>query len=100
MKYGMTDVQFQMLDSLVIQPLKDCGAEVFIFGSRVTGKNHPHSDVDLVFRNYRTSIAGSRLSQIKEAIEESKFPFSVDLVNEEDFPQSYRKSVLGSMQAL
>lgn len=85
MKYGMTENQYKILESLVIKPLKEQGAEVFIFGSRAAGGHHSHSDVDLLFRLPKDKkIPSGFISQIKENIEESKFPFLVDLVAESD----------------
>lgn len=37
MKWGMTDEQFLLLNNLVITPLKKLGADVYIFGSRLSG---------------------------------------------------------------
>ena len=95
----MSPAQWALLDTLVIQPLRDLGAEVYLFGSRVSGRHHPHSDVDLLYRVSRPLPAGV-IARITEAIEESRFPFKVDLVNEKDLAESYRKNVLASMKAL
>lgn len=92
MKFGMTSDQYKILDQLVIQPLKDGGARVFIFGSRVTGTHHSHSDVDLLFK-VSQELPSGLISNVKENIEESKFPFAVDLVNDSDLAASYRESV-------
>lgn len=98
MKFGMTDAQYEILKRLVIDPLKSQGAEVFIFGSRATGKNHPHSDVDLLYKMQGQAQISSRvLSDIKEAIEESNFPFTVEIVADQNLAASYRKNVESSM---
>ncbi len=78
----MNEEQYALLERLVIQPLKNQGAEVFIFGSRATGKHHAHSDVDLLYRiEQGPPLPPGYLSGIKEAIEESRFPFTVELVS-------------------
>ena len=101
MKYGLTPEQFQVLDTLVIQPLKQQGAEVFIFGSRVTEMHHTHSDVDILFRKNEFGAADKiKLTAIKEAIEESNFPFTVDLVEENDLAVSYRENIISTMKML
>ena len=99
MIYGMTEQQFHILDELVIQPLKKHGAQVYIFGSRATGSHHPHSDVDLLYRLVAKTPEGF-ISSIKEAIEESRFPFAVDLVADDDLAASYRGNVMGTMKQL
>ncbi len=101
MKYGMTEEQFAILDQLVIQPLRTHGAEVFIFGSRALGTNHPHSDVDLLFKsNVTEKIPANKIAVLKEAIEESKFPFTVDLVDDSELAESYRPQVIASIKPI
>ena len=98
MKFGMTDEQYQLLNKLVIEPLKKNNAKVFIFGSRVGTKYHSHSDIDILFQKPDAStLPAGLLSEIREAIEESRFPFTVDLVDKEELASSYRSSVLATM---
>ncbi|WP_374074878.1 nucleotidyltransferase family protein [Bdellovibrio bacteriovorus] len=97
MKWGMTDEQYSILENLVIKPLKSHGCEVYIFGSRAKGSHHPHSDVDLLFKKSDGKpFPAGFLSEIKEQIDESRFPFIVDLVDEQELAQSYRDSVFFS----
>jgi predicted nucleotidyltransferase len=93
----MSPAHYEQLVELVIQPLKDQGAQVFLFGSRSTGRNHPNSDVDLL---YRGDVPLEIISKIKEDIEDSLFPFAVDLVNEADLVESYRQSVSAQLISL
>ena len=98
MIYGMTDEQFALLEKLVISELKRKNLRVFIFGSRVTGTHHSHSDVDLLFKTDNSiKLPPGFLSGIKEAIEESRFPFLVDLVADDDLASSYKNSVFSNM---
>ncbi len=92
MKYGMADEQLQILENLVIRPLKEQGAKVFLFGSRAGPLHHSHSDVDLLYQ-LETMLPSGILSKIMEDIEESRFPFTVDLVNDKDLAESYKESV-------
>ncbi len=101
MKFGMTEDQFQILDSLVIGPLKKNGARVFLFGSRATGQHHPHSDVDILYKpGPNFELATNLISEIKESIEESRFPFKVELVAESDLAESYKPSVTKNLVEL
>lgn len=91
----MSDEQYQILQMFVIQPLIRQNARVYIFGSRASLKHHSHSDVDILYKLVGgASLPPGFLSKIKEDIEESRFPFIVDLVNEEDLAENYRRSVL------
>lgn len=96
MRFGMSTEQFEVLDQLVIRPLKAQGATVFIFGSRATGRHHPYSDVDLLYKA-DSNLPSGFISSLKEKIEESSFPFAVDLVNSSELAQSYRQSVEGQL---
>jgi predicted nucleotidyltransferase len=95
MKWGMTAEQYALLENLIITPLKNHQCRVYIFGSRVRGTHHSHSDIDLLFKvPANKPLPSGFLSTIKENIEESRFPFTVDLVNEVELAKSYRESVL------
>ena len=101
MKFGMTEEQFELLKRLVITPLKALGAEVFIFGSRVGTSYHHHSDVDILYSfGAGKTVDAVAVSKIREAIEESRFPFKVDLVDEKDLAESYRSGVSRTRQAV
>lgn len=94
MKFGLSDSQYEILLSLVIRPLQNLGAKVFIFGSRARGKNHLFSDIDLLFQESPSrAIASESISKILEDIENSNFAIKVDLVNEKHLATSYRDKV-------
>jgi predicted nucleotidyltransferase len=90
----MSDEQFSLLNKLVLEPMKNHGASVYLFGSRATGRHHPYSDVDLL---YSGEIPGIVMSEVKEAIEESSFPFKVDIVRDSELAESYRPTVIQQM---
>lgn len=101
MKFGMTDEQFDLLRRLVVIPLKALGADVFIFGSRVGTSHHHHSDVDILYSVRAGKMVDAvAVSKIREAIEESRFPFKVDLVDEKDLVENYRSNVLRTRQII
>ncbi|MEN0057801.1 MAG: nucleotidyltransferase domain-containing protein [Bdellovibrio sp.] len=101
MKFGMSDEQYALLEKMVIAPLKSQNCTVYIFGSRATGKNHPHSDVDVLFKLPDDQVLPiGFLAKIKEDIEESRFPFIVDIVNEAELAKSYQTSVFSSRIAI
>ena len=99
MKFGMTDQQFKLFSQIVVEPLKKAGAEVFIFGSRTTSKFHSHSDVDVLFR-FDKKTDDKLVSKIHEEIENSKFPFIVDLVDEKKLVESYRNNILSQLKRI
>jgi predicted nucleotidyltransferase len=94
MKFGMSDAQFEVLDQIVLRPLKEAGALVYLFGSRSTGQHHPYSDVDIL---YRGDVPVLLVSDIKDSIEDSLFPFKVELVNDSNLAESYKASVYSQL---
>jgi predicted nucleotidyltransferase len=91
MKHGLTDQQLSLLFEIVISPLKEQGATVWIFGSRARGDHKSFSDVDLLYELQKEkALPPGFMSRIREVIEESSFPFKVDLVNLNEMADSYK----------
>lgn len=69
-------------------------AEVWAFGSRVTGGGHDASDLDLVVRHPTepgTEISG--LSGLRDAFSESDLPIRIDIVDWARIPANFRSEV-------
>jgi uncharacterized protein len=76
-------------------------AEVWAFGSRVTGDGHACSDLDLVLRNptdLKKPIAG--FFDLKEAIEASNIPFFVDIHDWAYLPESFHQEISRSYASI
>lgn len=96
MKYGLTEAEYTFLNDNLIALLKTAGARVFIFGSRATGKHQKFSDIDILYSDFENKIPPSTIFQIVTTMEESNFPYKVDLVNEKDLAKSYFENVMKS----
>ena len=94
MKFGLSDEHLQFLIKTLAVPLKKEGITVFIFGSRARGKHHQFSDVDILIEGVMTPRLKNQIVNIKEIMEESNFPYKLDLVHIDDLASSYRESVL------
>ncbi|HAT48993.1 MAG: nucleotidyltransferase domain-containing protein [Nitrospirae bacterium] len=82
----------KMVKELLQRHLPD--AEVWAYGSRVTGKGHEASDLDLVVRNpenLRVEIPG--VAALKEAFAESDLPIQVDVVEWARIPESFHHNI-------
>jgi predicted nucleotidyltransferase len=90
MKFGLTEDQFQYIQKVVINPLNNQGATVWIFGSRARGDHEEFSDLDLMV-DAKKDISAS-LGKIQEILEGGNFPYKVDIVQRKDFAESYRES--------
>jgi len=69
-------------------------AEVWAYGSRVTGGSHEASDLDLVLRNPRNLLEETgTLYELKEAFTESNLPIRVDVMDWARVPASFHKEI-------
>ena len=69
-------------------------AEVWAYGSRVTGGGHEASDLDLVLRNPDDLREESRaLYDLKEAFTESDLPIRVDVMDWARIPESFHREI-------
>jgi uncharacterized protein len=94
MKFGMTEEHFELLKRLVILPLIERGAKVWIFGSRANGKFKEFSDVDILFEfDADAEKPKGLIFKIKDDLEESRFPYKLDLVDRSSLAESYRAVV-------
>lgn len=64
---------------------------VWAFGSRVTWTSRPESDLDLAA--FSTPDQKGRISELKEAFEESDLPFRVDLLVWDELPEKFQKNI-------
>ncbi len=67
-------------------------AEVRVFGSRITGKARPFSDLDLVVVS-EAKLDWRILADLKEAFEESDLPFRVDVIDWHTINDNFRKVI-------
>ena len=69
-------------------------AEVWAYGSRVTGGGHEASDLDLVLRNPQNLLEETAaLSDLKEAFTESNLPIRVDIMDWARIPASFHREI-------
>ena len=86
----ISSAQRQILSALLAQYLPQ--ALVWAFGSRVKGNFRPDSDLDLVVFSKATQSAS--ISELKEALDESLLPFSVDVLVWDEIGQDFREHIL------
>ena len=65
--------------------------EAWVYGSRVKWTSRPQSDLDLVV--FATPEQERRVSDLREAFEESNLPFRVDLFVWDAVPEKFRKHI-------
>ncbi|MFZ5594785.1 MAG: nucleotidyltransferase family protein [Pseudomonadota bacterium] len=69
-------------------------AEVWAYGSRVSGGGHEASDLDLVLRNPQNLSEETRsLAELKEAFSESNLPIRVDVLDWARIPPGFHREI-------
>jgi predicted nucleotidyltransferase len=90
-RFGLSQPHWELLTKLLLQPIKEAGGRVWIFGSRARGDYRRFSDLDVLIAG---PITPNRISSIGEQLEESTLPVQVDLVLEPNLADAYRTGVL------
>ena len=89
-----------MLDEILGRVLPPT-AEVWAYGSRVTGEAHEASDLDLVIRGSNLEpLPIQRLSFLREMLSESNLPILVDIHDWATLPVSFHERILARYEVL
>lgn len=81
-----------MLENLLDKHLPN--VEVWAYGSRINGRAHPGSDLDLVLRAPELKeIPTAQLAEFEEALRESNIPILVEARDWARLPESFHKQI-------
>ena len=82
----------RVLEALLRKHLPD--VEVWAYGSRVNGRSHNGSDLDLVLRAPDLNeISTGQLGEFEEAVRESNIPFLVEARDWARLPERFRREI-------
>ncbi len=91
-RLDLPDRYRRQLEALLAEHVPD--AEAWAYGSRVNGRSHPASDLDLVLRGPGLErIPASRLAELEEAIEQSNIPILIQTHDWARLPTSFHKEI-------
>ena len=85
----LTHNELLLLQALLKKHLPDI--EVWAYGSRVNGKAHSASDLDMVI--FSGPEQAMVIAELREALEDSNLPFRVDLFVWDQVPENFRKVI-------
>lgn len=92
------EYKFMLLDILTTMNID---AEVWAYGSRVSGNAHDGSDLDIVIvPPDRKKIPIDVLINLKEQIRESNIPIIVELFDWARLPESFHENILANYEVL
>ena len=66
------------------------GSEIFAYGSRINGRAHEGSDLDLTIKNFPKD---RYIFELKEIFSESNIPFLIDINLFESLPKSFQEEI-------
>ncbi len=82
----------KMIEALLKNHLPE--VDVWAYGSRIHGRSHGGSDLDLVLRSPRLQrIDTRRLNALLEAFQESNIPFFVEARDWARLPENFHKEI-------
>ena len=91
-RLDLPDRYRRQLEALLAEHVPD--AEAWAYGSRVNGRSHPASDLDLVLRGPGLErIPASQLAELEEAIEQSNIPILIQTHDWARLPTSFHKEI-------
>lgn len=79
------------LEALLRQHVPD--VEVWAYGSRVNGRSHDGSDLDLVLRSPTLEPLGDGYMDLVEALEQSNIPILVQVHDWARLPESFHREI-------
>lgn len=74
-------------------------AEIFLFGSRASGRERADSDVDIAIRS-RIEVTFEQILELKYLFSESDLPFFVDLVDLSVIDSCFRDAIANDLVPL
>lgn len=81
-----------VIEALLREHLPD--VEVWAYGSRVTGRSHEGSDLDLVLRGPNLQeIPIRRFAEFVEALQDSSIPFLVEVHDWARLPERFHREI-------
>lgn len=89
----------EKIKKIIFQFLDPKQYQIFIFGSRATGKAKKYSDYDVGIWG-KKPVPPRILGLIEEALEESDLPYKVDVVDFSLVPKKFKKIALSKIKKL
>ena len=88
---GLSQKEFEFLMH-AFEPLMTAGARLYLFGSRARGSQQKFSDIDVLIEP--ETVSRAQISEISDSLEQSNFPYKVDMVMISELAEAYKSSVL------
>ena len=85
----------------IAQSIFQTPLEILAYGSRVNGKAHSTSDLDLVVRTYhQKELDSNELLHFKKTLRESNIPIIVQVLDWGRIPESFHENIMKNYEVL
>jgi uncharacterized protein len=88
----MNNIYISQEEKDLILQLLNGNYEILVFGSRMTGKHLPFSDLDICLKS-KKAIDPADLEELRGLLEESSLPFVVDLMDYSVLNETFKKLI-------
>ena len=87
----LTQEQRRLIEGIIFSVFsKD--VEISIYGSRVTGKARPYSDLDILLKA-SAPLSLEQMAEIKDKFSESNLPFLVDITDWNNISNDFKERI-------
>lgn len=83
----------EVLKKLILKNTNEQSVRIWLFGSHAKGTAHRYSDIDIAILPLEKLQPGF-ISNLKEKIEQSTIPYSVDIVDLSQTDEEFRSKVI------
>ena len=93
----MQNKYIEQLKKIVLDELKSQNIKIFMFGSRARRDNYIGSDVDIGLIP-ESKIDSSKISLLKEKIDNSNIPYKVQIVNFKEVSERFKNEAMKDIE--
>ena len=72
--------------------MQDDNLEIYVFGSRATGKARKYSDIDIAIKS-NAKIDTKKISKVEFELEETTIPYKIDVIDLKAISDTFKKCI-------
>lgn len=88
----MKKIYISPSDKKVLETVLSGSYEVYVFGSRITGKHKQFSDLDICLKA-SNRLSASDIGQLREKLSDSPIPYKIDLVDYQQLSRGFKELI-------
>src|ERR1700728_2455067 len=93
MEEDNSNIYLKQLKNLITDFIRGLPVKVYLFGSRAQGTSNKLSDIDIAILPLQ-QLPNDFMTNLKERIEESTIPYSVDVIDLSQVDDEFKRKIL------